>query len=90
MNAFYATAMFILLDLVALYNLVAAVCIANRMTKKTHAYRRWLVVAIGVLAVWGLLRTFDGGWPPTKESLAHIAAIILAAIYLLKNPRVTV
>lgn len=72
----------------ALYCLTAAVCIANRMDCNTRWHRRLLVVVLGVLALWALLRTVTEGWPPSPSSLVHLAALSGATVYLLFNPRV--
>lgn len=80
----------LLLIPVALYLLVASVCITTRMTRRTQFRKRPLVWFAGFLAVWTLARAIQWAWVFTPFNVALAGLVLVAAWVMWKHPRLAV
>lgn len=74
----------------AVYLLVAAVCISNRITRRTKLRLRLLTIGIGAVGMWAFSRSITLQWKLTPPDLAMALAVIGCAIILAYFPRVRV
>jgi len=74
----------------ALYLIIAGICMANRMSRRTRHYKRFIVVGLAYIGAFSLLKTIRCEWEFNAVNVALALLVILTAIVLRQYPRVRV
>lgn len=72
----------------AFYCLMVCVCVAGRMSRHTRLIIRMPVVILGAVAAWAILRTLEGDWHISWQTVSHAIVVIAGAVILAMRPRI--
>jgi len=74
----------------SIYLMCVAVCITNRMNRRTKHRKRLGVIGLGGIGVWAIARSITWQWNGTTTDIFLAALVIACAIVLAYFPRVSV